>query len=127
MKNSKYLNFTQFTNTTDIDDKDIIKVNTIIDQWLKWHTSDLIHLNFNVSHTRVQSLIYILYTHFTLYFADRFSTFIKLVMKLLVQHNLFNKRCKMRHEDFKEEEEVTYKNMIILSLRFTSEKAKTNV
>jgi len=33
----------------------------------------------------------------------------------------------MRHEDFKEEEEVTHKNMIILSLRFTSEKVKMNV
>jgi len=33
----------------------------------------------------------------------------------------------MRHKDFKEEEEVTYKNMIILSLKFTSEKAKINV
>jgi len=76
---------------------------------------------------RMQSLIHILYTYFTLYFADRFSTFIKSVMKLLVQHNLFNKRCKMRHEDFKEEEEVTHKNMIILSLRFTSEKVKMNV
>jgi len=32
VKNSKYLNFTQFTNTTDIDNKDIVKVNTIIDQ-----------------------------------------------------------------------------------------------
>jgi len=33
----------------------------------------------------------------------------------------------MRCEDFKEEEEATYKNMIILSSRFISEKVKTDV
>jgi len=33
----------------------------------------------------------------------------------------------MRHEDFKEEEKAIHKNIIILSSRFTSEKAKTNV
>jgi len=48
-------------------------------------------------------------------------------MKLLVQHNLFNKRHKTRHEDFKEEKETIHKNMIILSLKFTSEKTKMNV
>ena len=48
-------------------------------------------------------------------------------MKLLVQHNLFNKRHKTRHEDSEEEEEATHKNMIILSSMFTSEKAKMNV
>jgi len=48
-------------------------------------------------------------------------------MKLLVQHNLFNKRCKTKHKDFKKEEKAIHKNMIILSLRFTSEKAKTDV
>jgi len=31
VKNSKYLNFTQFKNTISIDDKDIVKVNIIID------------------------------------------------------------------------------------------------
>jgi len=75
----------------------------------------------------VQSLIHILYTHFTLYFANKFNAFIKSVIKLLIQHNLFNKRCKTRHEDFKEEKEVTHQNMIILSSRFTLEKAKTDV
>ena len=30
VKHSKYLNFTQFKNTIDIDNKDIVKVNTII-------------------------------------------------------------------------------------------------
>jgi len=48
-------------------------------------------------------------------------------MKLLIQHNLFNKRHKMRHENSEEEEETTHKNMIILSSMFTSEKAKTDV
>jgi len=31
VKNSKYLNFTQFKNTININDEDIVKVNTIID------------------------------------------------------------------------------------------------
>jgi len=48
-------------------------------------------------------------------------------MKLLVQHNLFNKRCKTKCKNFKKEEEATHKNMIILSSKFTSEKAKTDV
>jgi len=48
-------------------------------------------------------------------------------MKFLVQHNLFNKKCKMRHENFKKEKEITHKNMIILSSMFTSEKVKMNV
>jgi len=33
----------------------------------------------------------------------------------------------MRHEDFKEEKEITHKNIIILSSMFTSEKAKTDI
>jgi len=48
-------------------------------------------------------------------------------MKLLIQHNLFNKRHKTRYKDFKEEKETTYKNIIILSSMFTSKKAKTDV
>jgi len=39
-------------------------------------------------------------------------------MKLLIQHNLFNKRHKTRCEDFKEEKKTIHKNMIILNLMF---------
>jgi hypothetical protein len=32
VKNSKYMNFTQFTKTISIDSEDIVKVNIIIDE-----------------------------------------------------------------------------------------------
>jgi hypothetical protein len=32
VKNSKYMNFTQFTKTINIDSEDIVKVNIIIDE-----------------------------------------------------------------------------------------------
>jgi len=80
----KYVNLAQFRKTTDIDDKGIVEVNTIISEWLKEHAPNLRVLTTNVSHKAVQSLIQKLYTHFTLYFEDKPFMFINQSLLILV-------------------------------------------
>lgn len=77
-----------------------------------------------MNYKRIKSLIQKLYNYFTSYFADKFIIFIKLSLKTLIQHNLFNKRHKMRHEDFKKEK-TSFKNM--MNSFDTLKKAKMNI
>jgi len=81
---SKYVNLAQFRKTIDIDNKGIVKANTIISKWLKEHALNLRVLTTNVSCEAVQSLIQKLYTHFMLYFEDKPFLFINQSLFVLV-------------------------------------------
>ncbi len=123
---SKYVNLAQFRKTTDIDNKDIVKANTIISKWLEEHAPNLRVLTTNASCEAVQSLIQKLYTHFTLYFEDKSLMFINQSLFILVQHKLYNQRHKMRCDN-SEDKEATPRNTVPLSSTNISEWAKMSV
>jgi len=116
----KYVNLVQFRKTINIDNKDIVKANTIISKWLKEQALNLRVLTTNVSCEAVQSLIQKLYTHFTLYFEDKPLMFINQSLFILVQHKLYNQRHKVRCDD-SEDREATPRNTVSLSSTNISE------
>ena len=95
--------------TININHEEIAEVNTLINEWLKQNASDLRDIIIDVSYKRIKSLILNLYIQFTLFFKDKFITFIKLFLQLLVQHNLYNKRCTVRLIKFKKKSYI-FKN-----------------
>jgi len=116
----KYVNLAQFRKTTDIDNKDVVEVNTIISEWLKEHALNLRVLTTNVSCEAVQPLIQKLYTHFTLYFEDKPLMFINQSLLILVQRKLYNQRHKVKCDD-SEDKEATPRNTVPLSSTNISE------
>jgi len=122
----KYMNLAQFRKTTDIDNKGIAEVNTIISKWLEEHALNLRVLTTNASCEAVQSLIQKLYTHFMLYFKDKPFLFINQSLFVLVWHKLYNQRHKIRCDN-SEDREATPRNTVPLSSTNTSEWVKTGV
>ena len=118
-----FLNLAQLTISISIFSESITEANTIIDNWLEQTVSDITRLTTIESHTRVRLLLEILFQHFKSYFEKKSVSFIEYAVIYLIQHNLFNKRCKMNCLS-SDKEEIILRRTVAANSMNNSEKVR---
>ena len=127
---SKYKNSTEFLLIINFSQKKYNQIKNIIINWFKENASDLKHLRLTESQIKILSLVKLLSNHFKLHFESKSSEFIEHMMRFLIKHQFYNKKCsskKCKSEHINSEKASISELTDLSSSHSTSERENTEM